>query len=78
MAPRGTIESNALPVTLAKTLFWFPSRASMKSAATAYSPMILILPHFEGERQDRLYREGEAPAEPLPSSAGASRSQWNP
>ena len=31
-----------------------------------------------GERQHCLYREGEAPAEPKPSSAGASLSHWNP
>ena len=34
-----------------------------------------------GERQYRLYWEGEAgeaPAEPKPSSAGASLAQWDP
>ena len=31
-----------------------------------------------GERQYRLYWEGEAPAEPKPSLAGASLSRWNP
>ncbi len=31
-----------------------------------------------GERQHCLYRKGEAPAEPKPSSAGASLFHWNP
>ena len=31
-----------------------------------------------GEWQYRLYLESEAPAEPKPSSAGASLSQWDP
>ncbi len=30
-----------------------------------------------GERQSGFYREGEAPAEPMPSSAGASLSHSN-
>ena len=62
-------ERNEIGNNLANSV-WVKSMLVRRDAKLTSTALVAV-PVLLGERQNRPYREGEAPADPMPSSAGA-------